>query len=354
MIENMTSNSNQPQGEPFFLEMKSILKHLFTLLCRFKKLTFSDSFFCKIFIINILFLVFVIRTEAARNADVVSIFNYEFVLFQDVLAIGSQGDACNFHDMKKNITGNRRTYLKCDTIGKRINDTVYFPGGEERLNRFLSENNKFNHSKSHLSIKGVVTLRLYINQHGDVYDKIILRGIGGDIDEEALRLADLPIFLPATDSCGNAIYSEYILRVYFWEPVNINKIDDTRSIFPPFDFDVNNGKSNSCFHFRGGSRQMNRYFNENYDCSNIRSSGKVMVWLKVDSFGFLSYILLVDSDNEQLSTEAIRLIKSVDRWHPAINENQPINSTAYVKLKFRKNCQLKVRLVKGSSKVIAE
>lgn len=107
------------------------------------------------------------------------------------------------------------------SLAPGINDTVSYPGGETALQDFLFSHNIFNSSQAENSIEGIVVLRLSIDPFGYVSGKNILRGIGGEIDEEALRLTGLISFNPATDSLGQGISSEYILRIKFYPPKRI-------------------------------------------------------------------------------------------------------------------------------------
>lgn len=236
------------------------------------------------------------------------------------------------------------SFIHCDKTGKRINDTVYYPGGEPGLQRFLFKNNLFNSSKSAICIRGVVVLRLFINQYGDVYDKIILRGVGGDIDEEAMRLADLPVFLPATDSCGNAIFSEYILRVHFERASQIIRTGEC-AISMPDDFGYKGSrKQNSTVEYPGGKRKMNQYFQQNYACHDDQLQGKVKFYTRFDYFGSISFIHMLESSDSLLTNEAFRLLKSVNRWQPEIVQNNPVISAMITEVRFKKHCKIKVIL----------
>jgi hypothetical protein len=237
------------------------------------------------------------------------------------------------------------SFNQCDKTGKRINDTVYYPGGEPGLQRFLFKNNLFNSSKSAISIPGVVVLRLLINQYGDVYDKIILRGVGGDIDEEAMRLAGLPVFLPATDSCGNAIFSEYILRVHFKIATRIIRTGDCVISMQDEYFRIKGSrKQNSTVKYPEGKRKMNQYFQQNYVCNDELIEGEVKFYTRFSEFGNISLIFMVESSDSLLTAEALRLLKSVKQWQPAIVQKEPVSRLMSVDVKFKKHCKIKVIL----------
>jgi TonB family protein len=224
-----------------------------------------------------------------------------------------------------------------DTIS-RINDTVSYPGGELALQRFLDKNNVFNSSKSELSIEGIVVIRLSIDSCGIISNKTVMRGIGGDIDEEALRLADLLVFNPATNLYGKATMSEYILKVYFDKPTKEYR---TMDVAIPLEVDefkeqyFNNGPAS----FAGGKRKMRQYFKNNIvyppDISERDIEGKVKLLICIDYFGYLSIVHVLSSPDVRLNEEAIRLVKSV-RWKPEIRNNETLRSFLTIDIKFKK------------------
>ena len=95
---------------------------------------------------------------------------------------------------------------------------VSYPGGESELAIFLEKNNLYNTTKYNESIDGTETLKLLIDSNGQVVSTNVLRRVGLGIDDEAIRLAGLLKFIPAKDSAGKKISSDYILKVIFKKP----------------------------------------------------------------------------------------------------------------------------------------
>lgn len=226
-----------------------------------------------------------------------------------------------------------------DSLSRGINDTVSYPGGEAALQQFLFNNNIFNSSESGLSIDLIVYLRLSIDSNGFVNNKTILRSEGGEIDKEALRLADLLVFNPATDLNGKTIASEYILKVCFnkrlHERVNIDcamtiEIDEFERLY------FRNGPAS----YPGGKRNMKRYFSKNLAYPNSinenYTDGKVKLLIFINRNGYISVVHVIDSPDQRLNEEAIRLVKSVSRWKPVIRNNNPTNGFLTVDVKFKK------------------
>ena len=73
-----------------------------------------------------------------------------------------------------------------------------FPGGQEKLHAFLAENIKYPESAKESGIQGTVYVTFVVRKDGRISDAKILRGIGADCDEEALRVVNkMPRWKPA-------------------------------------------------------------------------------------------------------------------------------------------------------------
>lgn len=227
-----------------------------------------------------------------------------------------------------------------DSLPGRINDTVSYPGGEAALQQFLYNNNIFNSSKFEYSIEGIVVLRLSIDSNGYVNNKNIVRSIGGEIDEEALRLAGILVFNPATDSIGQAINSEYFLKVYFYwrmKEVIIRDAVMTLEINVFENLYYRNGPAS----YPGGKRKMKQYFKENIvypeSINEEKIEGKVKLLICLNHYGYISVVQVINSSDHRLNEEAIKLVKSVKRWKPEIRNDKPhLNSFLIADVKFKK------------------
>jgi len=63
-----------------------------------------------------------------------------------------------------------------------------FPGGYEGLMTYLQENIKYPIHAKELNIQGKVFLTFVVEKDGSVTDVVLLRGIGGGCDEEAIKV----------------------------------------------------------------------------------------------------------------------------------------------------------------------
>lgn len=75
-----------------------------------------------------------------------------------------------------------------DVIFTVVEDQPGFPGGDEARMRFLQENLKYPTMAREAGIQGTVFVTFVVERDGSVTDVRVLRGIGGGLDEEAVRV----------------------------------------------------------------------------------------------------------------------------------------------------------------------
>ncbi len=72
-----------------------------------------------------------------------------------------------------------------------------FPGGMSKLMEYLHNNIKYPTQAKELGIQGRVFVSFVIEKDGSVSDVVLLRGIGGRCDEEAIRvIKNMPKWIP--------------------------------------------------------------------------------------------------------------------------------------------------------------
>ena len=93
--------------------------------------------------------------------------------------------------------------------------TPEFPGKEEALIQYLSENLKYPKAVAEQGIEGMVMLQFTIKKDGSIDDIKVLRGVHPDLDAEAIRVVkEMPKWEPGTKD-GEAIDVKYALPIKF-------------------------------------------------------------------------------------------------------------------------------------------
>jgi hypothetical protein len=222
-------------------------------------------------------------------------------------------------------------------------EPVSYPGGEYEIAQFLERNNSYNTDKYYESIEGIVYLKLLIDTTGKVIGSNILRGVGLGINDEAIRLAGLLKFIPAKDSICKTTSSEYNLNVSFekhhYPTVIIDSVtaeiyhDSIRSLKDSWHL-----RKSANPKYIGGRIKMKSFFKKNIiypkELINECIEGNVTLVLEIDKNGRLSDIIYTESIDSRLTEEAIRIIRSVAYWHPAIINHRHALGYLKVTMKF--------------------
>ena len=107
--------------------------------------------------------------------------------------------------------------IKPDITASAANIEVLpaFPGGEEALQIYLSENLKYPAIARKKNISGLVILKFLIQTDGSIADVKVVEPLGGGCDEEAIRVISLmPKWSPALSN-GQEVDCIYTLRIRF-------------------------------------------------------------------------------------------------------------------------------------------
>ncbi len=99
-----------------------------------------------------------------------------------------------------------------------VEEMPKYPGGDAACRKFLQENASYPQLAKETGIHGKVYLRFVVDENGKVGEVVVLRGIGGGCDEEAVRVVSLlPDWTPGRQSGHNVrvafnIDVDFILR----------------------------------------------------------------------------------------------------------------------------------------------
>ena len=243
-------------------------------------------------------------------------------------------------------------YSDSDKSNKTINpaqlifctpEPVSYPGGADELTQFLEKNKSYNTYKYYESIEGIVYLKLLIDTAGKVIGSNMLRGVGLGINDEAIRLAGLLKFIPAKDSTCKTTSSEFNLNVSFEKHPYPTVIIDSVTVRISHDTVISlkdswHVRKSANPHFMGGRMQLKRFIRKNIcypnELINESIDGNVTMILEIDKNGRLSDIVYTESVDTRLTMDAIRVIRSVAYWHPAITNHRHAPGCLKVTLKY--------------------
>ncbi len=106
------------------------------------------------------------------------------------------------------------TIPKADSVFISVEEMPGFPGGEEKLIKYLSGINYPSFAREN-GISGKVYISFIIDKEGKIKNAKLLHGIGGGCDEEALRVVfSMPDWKPGRQN-GQAVSVQYNLPINF-------------------------------------------------------------------------------------------------------------------------------------------
>ena len=96
-----------------------------------------------------------------------------------------------------------------------VQEMPAFPGGVESLKTFLTNHIKYPAEAREMGIQGTVYLSFVVETDGSITNISVLRPVGGNCEEEAIRvLRSMPNWLPGKQN-GNAVRVRLNLPVKF-------------------------------------------------------------------------------------------------------------------------------------------
>lgn len=91
-----------------------------------------------------------------------------------------------------------------------------FPGGDNALQEYVTENLVYPATAQANGIEGIVTLEVTVCPDGSIGPIKIKTLIDPDLEQEAIRLAkSMPAWTPATDASGRPVTSTVVIPVTF-------------------------------------------------------------------------------------------------------------------------------------------
>jgi len=96
-----------------------------------------------------------------------------------------------------------------------VDQAPVYPGGEEALMRYINDNIEYPVIATEEGIEGTVYVSFIIRKNGKVDKVMVIKGIGGGCDEEAVRVVKgMPYWSPGYEN-GVPVKVEYHLPVIF-------------------------------------------------------------------------------------------------------------------------------------------
>lgn len=96
-----------------------------------------------------------------------------------------------------------------------VEEMPQFDGGMEALARYLSKNMRYPASARRMGVEGTVYISFVVSKDGQISDVVVLKGIHGDCDAEAMRvIGQMPPWKPGKQR-GVPVNVKFVLPIKF-------------------------------------------------------------------------------------------------------------------------------------------
>ena len=271
-----------------------------------------------------------------------------------------------------NWDGFKKSTAEFDDENKATDDETFqivdqmpeFPGGEKALLNFIAENVVYPQSAKDKNISGRVFVTFVVEKDGSVSDVKLLRGIGKECDEEAMRVVKaMPKWKPGMNE-GKPVRVSYALPIHFRLDDNgkrseydvVEKVEN--KIVVDHDADPipsqQSKTDDEVFQivdqmpeFPGGEKALLNFIAENIvypqSAKDKNISGRVFLSFVIDKDGSVTDVKVMRGIDKECDAEAMRVVKAMPKWKPGMNEGKPVRVSYMLPISF----QLKDDVGKG-------
>lgn len=207
-----------------------------------------------------------------------------------------------------------------------------FPGGNQALIVYLTNNIKYPIAAELKGIQGCVKVFFFVEEDGSITNASVDKPIDPSLDQEALRvISSMPKWSPAKSHGKN-------VRIRLSIPVTFKLNSGNKNN----NSDDNSGKLvEEMPSFPGGKQALVSYLSRNiiYPVSaEIKGvQGRVLVNFIVENNGSITNASIKESVDPSLDREALRVVKSMPKWNPGKINGQAVRVCYTIPITFSLN-----------------
>lgn len=193
-----------------------------------------------------------------------------------------------------------------------------FPGGEQAMMKYISDNLKYPTDAFENGTQGRVVIRFIVSATGEINNVELIRGIGESCDKEAIRVVKaMPKWTPGKEK-GKEV------AVYYTIPIVFRLTDDKPVKTTNQHHTSQNDKLYSVVEqmpaFPGGEKAMMKYISDNLKYPESAQTngvqGRIVIRFVVSASGEINDVELMRGIDDACDQEAIRVVKAMPKWTP--------------------------------------
>jgi TonB family protein len=218
-------------------------------------------------------------------------------------------------------------------IFKVVENMPEFPGGQNELLKFLAKNIVYPAAAKKDNIEGMVVVQFIVGKDGSILSPHIVLGVGGGINEEAMRVISMmPNWKPGLQR-GQNVNVQFNLPIRF--KLEGQTVASKQNAAPKDVFMVVENMPE----FPGGSDALLDFLAKNIHYPSVAKAngveGMVAVQYIVETDGSISDAQVVKGIGAGCDDEALRVINSMPKWQPGLQKGQKVRVKYILPIRFK-------------------
>ncbi len=226
-------------------------------------------------------------------------------------------------------------------IPNLISKQPEFPGGNAKMWAYINKELRYPEDLAAFRMEGRVVVRFKIMPNGSIGNIRITKTTHPLFSKEVIRIIkNMPQWSPAINAQGEGIEMEYILPITFQPSLLLSSKTPNRSRQPAPIKDTASIKIvEEQPEFPGGDIEMMKFIQKNLRYPPFAQKngiqGRVTVSFIVERDGSITGVEVLRSPAEELSNEAIRVVKCMPKWKPGTQRGKPVRVKFMMPITFR-------------------
>lgn len=216
-------------------------------------------------------------------------------------------------------------------IFKVVENMPEFPGGKDELLKFLAKNIVYPTAAQKDNIEGMVVVQFIVGKDGSILSPHIVLGVGGGINEEAMRVISMmPNWKPGLQR-GQNVNVQFNLPIRFRldGKVEEKKVDTPREIFRVVE---------RMPAYEDGQEGLLKFLAKNINYPKVAKDngieGMVVVQYVIETDGRVSGAKVVKGIGAGCDEEALRVV-NLTRWTPGMQNNKVVPVQFNLPIRFK-------------------
>ena len=215
---------------------------------------------------------------------------------------------------------------KKDSIYSKVSISPKYIGGEKAMKTFIKENIQLPPKVKCGELDGVVEIEFVVEKDGSLSTFSIKNGLSTTCDKEAMRIAQLMPNWKRGRHKGKSVRVKHMIPIYFREN---NEQDEQVSYF----IAVENPPE-----YLEGVNALMDFIKENLRYPAAAKLNKIegisYIGFTIDTTGRMEDFRLRRGFDKECDEEAMRLVKSLSGWKPAMQSGKPIEIEFTIPIHF--------------------